>query len=166
MGKHWPNKTKVNLVRHWSGKVLPRHVRFGLCLRCGKITITHEEKTPRFHQICYREWRRSTPEGRDFSLAQIRGLEARLPSPGAGQFMSEKNLTIAFSWAIQNRLGRKSYREIGKENSVHFTTVSDKIEYLMEKLPPPHLVRSRSRQVIKLLFDARKAAFPVSSAAF
>jgi hypothetical protein len=79
------------------------------------------------------------------------GKEGSLPSLGAGNWATEEDLKKYFDWAIQHYFPlrrdsasvakTKSFREIARENGgVHFTTVEDQVEFIVDHLPAPHLL--------------------------
>lgn len=160
-GKQWLEKTKANLVRWWSRNPLPSSVHFGLCLVCGKIAITDGPKMSRFHNPCYREWRRSTEEGREFSLARIQGQNIISPSPGPGRPVTEEKLRKHYSWAVQHYLGGKSFGEIGESNDRSAYGVEKEAKLLIARLPSPQLLAQRFRPSIELLIEAYTEQFPL-----
>jgi hypothetical protein len=162
-----PGVSRVHLIRWWSRppKDLPTFVRFGLCGCCGKIAITLSD-IPKFHWRCYHEWMR-TPEGRHFQSLGRRGqkrgqeanppvskLELRVRVPVGGMSGTEDSLKISFSWAVQHCLEGKSYRTIAEENDVDHTSVRDRIQFLIDKLPDPDLLQPRWQRAVRFLLDA------------
>jgi hypothetical protein len=126
-----------------------RCVRMGTCLVCGKLTFD-TKRPPKFHRYCWRVWLKS-PDGRSFQ----RSLGMRRMRPGLlprrmGAPVNENKLRGRYAWAIQCRLGGKSYRQIAKENNItDFTIVRDGIEFIMNKLPAPEFVAARFRKAIQ-----------------
>jgi hypothetical protein len=156
-GKTWPKMTKANLIRRWSGKALPKRIRFGLCIVCEKIAMTYGPEEPRFHSACHQKWQTS-PEGKTFQSLRVRGLDANLPPPPPGRPVTEENLKRSYSWAIQHYLAEKSYREISQQNGLSHPSVIERVESLIAQLPTPNLVGTRLRGSIELLLDASRAA--------
>jgi hypothetical protein len=140
-GKKYPKKRMANLRRHWLGDQLPQGIRFGICIFCKNITMTHSDN-PRFHWACHNEWER-TPEGRQFQSLRVRGQEASegslAPSKGGRpKRYSDKNagdrLATAYMWLIQYcSPEKKSLRQIGEKSGVPFNTVRDQIASLVQE---------------------------------
>jgi hypothetical protein len=152
--------TISNIVNAWSKEELPRFYRMGTCLVCGKLTF--DTKRPlKFHGPCWTAWLKS-PDGRSFQRSLgMRRMEAELLPRRMGTPVDENKLKIRYSWAIQCRLGEKSYRQIAKEKNVaDFTIVRDGIEFVIKKLPAPDLVAPRFQSPIQLLHDALKNSSP------
>lgn len=84
-GMKYPQKTKSNLKRHWSGDWLPKGIACGICIVCKKFHPTMNSSDPRYHKICHNQkWERS-PEGREFqSLRVTQALERRRAVLAAG----------------------------------------------------------------------------------
>jgi transcriptional regulator with XRE-family HTH domain len=144
------------LFAAWSGETLPRSYRFGRCLlrRCNGITISGR-RLLKFHGQCWRAWLR-TPEGRRYLSLHKRKKEARLPSRKRGQPVTEENLRTYYAWTIQHYLGEKrSYRMIGEKSGVDFTTVRDKIDFVVNNLDPK-LQEPGLRNQVSLILDAAK----------
>jgi DNA-binding XRE family transcriptional regulator len=154
-GKTWPKMTKANLIRRWSGKALPKRIRFGLCIVCEKIAMTYGPEEPHFHWVCHQNWQ-TTPEGKSFQSLKVQGLEASLPPRKAQRPVTEESLKRSYSYAVKHYLAGKSYREVAKDDGVHFTSVKEQIEFLIKKLPAPNLVAARFRPSIELLVDANR----------
>jgi hypothetical protein len=139
-----PNRVKGLTARYWTGKSLPRSIEVHRCVFCGKLTLTrHGRSQFHYHKPCYRAWS-ITPEGNRYH----RGLRQRhqrtiFPSEKRGRPLAEENLKIHFAWAVQHYFGGASLRAIAQENSVHFTSVSEHIGFIINNLPAPDLV-SRS----------------------
>lgn len=152
-GKKYPEKTKANLLRRWSGDWLPKGIRFGICIVCKKLIITMNSYDPRFHKTCHQEWER-TSEGGHFQSLRVRGQEASLATPKPGRPVDKDALAAAYGWAVQYYFGNKSYRQIAKENDVDFTTVRDGIGSVVSRLPEPKLVAVRFQPDVQLLLAA------------
>jgi len=152
-GKTWPTMTKANLVRRWSGPDLPKRIRFGLCIVCEKIAITYGPEEPHFHSACHRKWE-STSDGRRYQSLKVHGLEADLRAPQRGRPVTEENLKISYSWAIQHHLGGKSYGEIAEGKGLTSYAVEKRVESIIAKLPDPNLVGARFERPTRLLLDA------------
>jgi DNA-binding PadR family transcriptional regulator len=166
--------TKANLVRRWSGKELPRRVQLGLCIVCDKIAITMGSKAPNFHWCCHQQWE-STPAGRRFQSLRVQEAKASLrlvdgappanlhhgaAMPGdrqdaklvtrkPGSPLTEDNLKVSYSWAIQHYLGGKSFLKIAKENHLSdHKSVKKRVKKLFARLPAPELLASRFQQLL------------------
>lgn len=158
MGRRYPKKTKANLIRRWSGLNLPKEVRFGQCIVCDKLVMTFSD-VAKFHRRCHQEWE-GTEKGRHFQSLKVRGEKVSLPAgkSGPGRRVTEESLKRSYSWAVEYYLGEKSLRDIAKENGVHFTSVRERIDFIIEKLPDPELSGSRFRRAIQLLLNAASEA--------
>lgn len=151
-GKTYPNMTRANLVRRWSGKVLPERLRLGICIACDKITMTMNG-SGNFHWSCHQKWE-GTPEGKRFQSLKVQGLPSSLPQRNAGRPVTEESLKRSFSYVVQHYFGRKSFREIGNVNGLDHKSVEDRIKSIIERLPVPQLLESRFQRAIQLLLDA------------
>ncbi|MBI4487622.1 MAG: hypothetical protein HY694_00930 [Deltaproteobacteria bacterium] len=162
-----PSVTKGRTVWWWLRpfKDLPRFVRFGLCIVCGKIAIrlSGGREAPKFHKRCYHEWMR-TPEGQRVKSLWRRGQEASTPQPQlrlrvkapVGMSGTENSLRISFSCAVQYYLAGKSDQTIADENSIGRASVNDRIKFVIENLPDPDLLFPRFQRIARLLLDAAK----------
>jgi len=147
-----PGVTRAHLIRNWSGKDLPKNVRLGICIFCGKIAI-RTGKAPKFNDRCYHEWL-GTPEGRNFQSLKARGLKASLPPSKAGHPVTEDSLKTSWAYAIQYCFGEEtSYRTIAEKYGVHFTSMSYGIKFLIDRLDP-QLLRSPFDRAAELVLDA------------
>jgi hypothetical protein len=152
-GKRWPKMSAGNLVRRWSAKPLPARIRIGICLVCDKMTLTYGPEEPHFHWACHQEWKR-TPEGRYFQSLKVRGQDPSLKAPESGRPLTEDNLKLSYSLAIQHYLGDKSYRDLAKENQLSHPSVIERIKFIKAHLPKAEVVGSRFRRSIELLLDS------------
>jgi hypothetical protein len=90
-------------------------------------------------------------------------LPRRIGTPGA---FDENKLQIHYAWAIQCRLGEKSYGEIAKDyNVADFTIVRDGIETILKRLPPLEFVPKRNswRKAVGFLLATLRKDSPALS---
>lgn len=88
-------------------------------------------------------------------LAEGPDVDLVKPQPGRPK-LSEDELKISYSWTIQHLLGAKPYSEIAKETDLNASTVQKRVEFIVARLPAPHLVAARFRRAIELLLSAAK----------
>lgn len=159
-GKKWPEMTKGCMPRRWnrSPSEFPRSVRFGVCVVCWNkddrwliIRKNSANIKLRFHGPCYLDWRSNTESGRHYISLKRRGEEASLPAYKPGRRPKEEGLKITWSWVWQHLAEDTAYSQIAKGHGLAPSTVIERVESIVGRLPESRLVDARFRPQLELL---------------
>jgi DNA-binding XRE family transcriptional regulator len=159
--KHNPHAGKPCAERNctctkYTAAELPSTVRFGVCVWCwnqdveGCLIITKDrwpKRTPNmFHGPCYREWRKTTDDGRHFISRKRHGEHPNLPAYKPGDRPDEGTLKTRWSWFWQHFAGGMSYPEIAKQASfgrrqpLDPSTIQKAVKYMIDRFPETRLL--------------------------
>ena len=142
------------IVKAWTDDQQKPWRTAGICVACGRLTLTYGRATSRWHRACLDEWYRS-PLGRAHQARGARKGAIPLPSAPRGRPPSPEGLLRAFGWAIQHCIGAKSYRDIARGAGVAAPSVKEQVDKILSLLPPPKLLRKRERRAVEYLLQAR-----------